>query len=53
MIAVIVVCVLVTMFVLVLSLITINKGYAYQHTVDPLPSKNNKENQETNDEEKK
>ncbi|WP_246569887.1 YtzI protein [Lentibacillus saliphilus] len=27
----------ITISVLVLSLITISKGYAYKHTIDPLP----------------
>ncbi|WP_186580737.1 YtzI protein [Aquibacillus kalidii] len=37
MIVVISVCVAVTLLVLILSLVTINKGYAYKQTVDPLP----------------
>ncbi|MCT2536180.1 YtzI protein [Aquibacillus koreensis] len=37
MVVVIVVCIVVTLLVLCLSLLTINKGYAYKHTVDPIP----------------
>ncbi|MBM7571176.1 YtzI protein [Aquibacillus albus] len=47
---VIVVCVVITLLVLGLSIMTINKGYAYKQTVDPLPKddegSNQKERQE-------
>lgn len=43
MVAVIVVCVVVTLLVLALSILTINKGYAYKQSVDPLPSDEEKE----------
>ncbi|WP_138418822.1 YtzI protein [Aquibacillus sediminis] len=35
---VIVVCVIVILIVLALSIMTINKGYGYKQTVDPLPN---------------
>ncbi|MDC3417101.1 YtzI protein [Aquibacillus salsiterrae] len=38
-IVVIIVCVAVTLLVLGLSIMTINKGYAYKQTIDPLPDK--------------
>ncbi|MRH43750.1 YtzI protein [Aquibacillus halophilus] len=39
MLVVIIICALVILFVLGLSLMTINKGYNYKHTVDPIPEK--------------
>lgn len=36
---------LLTAFVLVLSLFVISKGYAYKHTVDPLEDDNYKGNE--------
>ncbi|WP_208585994.1 YtzI protein [Gracilibacillus suaedae] len=35
---VIIVCIIVVIAVLALSIMTLNKGYGYQHTIDPLPS---------------
>lgn len=35
--AIIVVSIIVILFVLALSVFTIQKGYRYKHTVDPLP----------------
>ncbi|RCW73111.1 YtzI protein [Saliterribacillus persicus] len=34
---VIVVCIMIVVAVLGLSIMTLNKGYAYKQTVDPLP----------------
>ncbi|MFC4402102.1 YtzI protein [Gracilibacillus xinjiangensis] len=34
---VIVVCIAVVIAVLALSIMTLNKGYAYKQTIDPLP----------------
>ncbi|MBP1968551.1 Ca2+/H+ antiporter [Virgibacillus natechei] len=44
-----IISILVVAFVLILSLVTISKGYAYKHSVDPLPDE---EVQEQNSEEK-
>ncbi|SHH12927.1 MULTISPECIES: YtzI protein [Virgibacillus] len=35
----------VVILVLVLSLITIKKGYAYKHQIDPLPEEGNDNNE--------
>ncbi len=47
--------VVVVAIVLLLSLFTISKGYAYKHEVDPLPGENSTEddNQEEIEEEEK
>ncbi|WP_163539956.1 YtzI protein [Gracilibacillus sp. YIM 98692] len=34
---VIIVCIIVVIGVLALSIMTLNKGYAYKQTIDPLP----------------
>ncbi|CDQ40995.1 MULTISPECIES: YtzI protein [Virgibacillus] len=36
-IVVIIACIIVVAIVLILSLVTISKGYAYKHEIDPLP----------------
>lgn len=41
---VLVVSLILTAMVLVLSLIAINRGYAYKHTVDPLEEDHRQEN---------
>ncbi|SHG09127.1 YtzI protein [Ornithinibacillus halophilus] len=46
----IVIAIVIIIAVLLLSLMTINKGYAYKHTIDPLPSEENET--ENNEEEK-
>lgn len=33
---VIVISIVVVLFILALSIVTINKGYSYKHTVDPI-----------------
>ncbi|QGH33061.1 YtzI protein [Gracilibacillus salitolerans] len=35
---VIIVCIIIVIAVLALSIMTLNKGYGYKHTIDPLPS---------------
>ncbi|RFA35048.1 YtzI protein [Virgibacillus dokdonensis] len=35
-----IISIVVVILVLVFSLITINKGYAHQHEIDPLPKEN-------------
>ncbi|WP_226035565.1 YtzI protein [Aquibacillus saliphilus] len=37
MLVVVIICIVVVILVLGLSLMTINKGYNYKHSVDPLP----------------
>ena len=43
---VLVISLILTVFVLVLSLVTISKGYGYKHTIDPLEKKDENEHNE-------
>lgn len=43
----IIVGILIILIVLMLTLVSIFKGYAYQHTIDPLPQENNEGNSAT------
>ncbi|WP_430788775.1 YtzI protein [Virgibacillus flavescens] len=46
----IILAIAIILFVLVLSLITINKGYAFKHSIDELPEENqNDDEQEKSD----
>ncbi|WP_096270903.1 YtzI protein [Paucisalibacillus globulus] len=33
-----VICIVITVIVVYLSILTLDKGYGYKHTVDPLPT---------------
>lgn len=48
-----VISILLTVFILVLSLVTISKGYGFKHTVDPVKpdeaEKQTENNQQTDD----
>lgn len=33
-----IVCIVITIIVVFLSILTLNKGYGYKHKVDPLPT---------------
>lgn len=41
-----VISILLTVFILVLSLVTISKGYGFKHTVDPIKPDETNENPE-------
>ncbi|MDX8046366.1 YtzI protein [Gracilibacillus sp. S3-1-1] len=43
---VIIVCIIAVISVLALSIMTLNKGYGYKHTVDPLPDDINQSNEQ-------
>lgn len=47
------VCLIIMVAVLGLTIATINKGYAYEHKVDPLPQEQPVDHTETVHEEKK
>jgi len=42
------VSIVVTIIVLILTIVTISKGYGYRHTVDELPSKEEEKNRKEN-----
>lgn len=46
---VIIVCIIVVIAVLWLSIMTLNKGYGYKHTVDPLPGEQEKSEERLNE----
>ncbi|GIO27174.1 YtzI protein [Ornithinibacillus bavariensis] len=37
-----IVCIVITIIVVALSILTLDKGYGYKHTIDPLPSESDK-----------
>lgn len=39
--------IVIMLFVLILSLITINKGYAFKHSIDELPEEENEDHNQT------
>ncbi|WP_407271723.1 YtzI protein [Radiobacillus sp. PE A8.2] len=45
-----IICTILVIAVLGLSIMTINKGYSYKHTVDPLPEEVDKDNDKKDNE---
>ncbi|MFS0674811.1 YtzI protein [Ornithinibacillus sp. 179-J 7C1 HS] len=45
-----IICIIITAIVLYLSLLTLDKGYGYKHTVDPLPTNVEEETKSNNEE---
>ncbi|WP_081755799.1 YtzI protein [Paucisalibacillus sp. EB02] len=43
-----VICIVITVIVVFLSILTLDKGYGYKHTVDPLPSDVEEEKEDIN-----
>lgn len=42
---ILIICIVIVIGVLFLSVATLSKGYAYKHTIDPLPEEQKKESQ--------